>query len=51
MYHDTLHAIRIAVCKKSRYSVIKIDSQRQRIGPTEPKIDLVETRALRQVAR
>ena len=53
MYCDIFHAIRIAMqfAKNSRRCVMKIDSQRQRLGAPEPKIDLVETGALCHMAR
>ena len=54
MYRDTFHTISISMQfgKKSRHCVglIKMDSQRQRLGVAEPKIGPVEIGALRHVA-
>ena len=47
----TRFASRCSLQKKLRHCVIKINSQRQRLGATEPKIDLVENGALCHMAR
>ena len=53
MYHDIIHAIRIAMqfAKKSQHCVDASNTNRQILGATEPKIGLLEIGVLRHVAR